>query len=137
MQDNANRIRQARRHAGMSQSGLAGHVGVHRSAVAKWEQPRGCLPTVEHFARIALSTSVSFEWLTTGRGRMAYLSDILPGEETPVVLVDHSAQSETEVRALTAMRRLEFPSLLAVVDMIEGLASARELRLHRRTPYSR
>jgi DNA-binding XRE family transcriptional regulator len=76
----ANRIRQARRHAGKTQGGLAAAVGVHRSAVAQWEKPGGPHPTVENLARISISTGTSFEWLATGRGRMVYASDLLPGD---------------------------------------------------------
>lgn len=137
MKDLNNRVRQARRQSGLTQVALAAKVGVSRSAVAQWEQEDGAHPTVENFARIAMSTSVNFEWLTTGRGRMNYRSDILPGEETPVVLLEHSAQSETEVRALAALRKLEFCSLLAIVDMVEALGHARQLKLNRRTPYSK
>jgi transcriptional regulator with XRE-family HTH domain len=137
MKDTDNRIRQARRQAGLTQAGLAMRVGVHRSAVAQWEQAGGSHPTLENCARIAMTTSVSFEWLTTGRGRMKYCSDILPGDETPVALLEYSAQSETEVRALVALRKLELSSLLAIVDMAEALAHARAIKLNRRTPYSR
>jgi transcriptional regulator with XRE-family HTH domain len=121
----------------MTQADLARRVGVHRSAVAQWESPGGSHPTTENCARIALSTAVSLEWLTTGRGRMLYVSDIVPGDETPALLLDHGAQCETEVRALMAMRKLDFRSLLAVVDMIEALGQTRALKVDRRTPYSR
>ena len=137
MQDTSNRVRRARRHALMTQAELARRVGVHRSAVAQWERPGGSHPTTENCARIALSTSVSLEWLTTGRGRMLYVSDMVPGEESPAVLLEHGAQCETEVRALMGMRKLDFRSLLAVVDMIEALGQTRPLKLGQRTPYSR
>ena len=131
-----NRIRQARRHAGLTQPALAERVGVHRSAVAQWERDGGSHPTTEHLARIALATSTSFEWLSTGRGRSAYLSDIIGGEETPAVLLEHSAQSELEVRVLVAMRRLEFKATVAIVEMAEAFANLRKAKLSRRTAYS-
>lgn len=137
MKDTNNRIRQARRQAKLSQQGLAERVGVHRSAVAQWEQPEGSHPTVENLARVAITTSVNFEWLATGRGRMKFSSDLLPGEETPAVLLEYSAQSETEVRALAAMRKLGFRALAAIVDMMEALALGHQLKLGRKTPYSR
>jgi DNA-binding XRE family transcriptional regulator len=137
MKDIYNRIRQARRHAKLSQQMLATMVGVHRSAVAQWEKPGGSHPTVENSARIAITTSVNFEWLATGRGRMTYCSDIISGEETPALLLEYSAQSETEVRALAAMRKFDFASLIVIVEMIEGLAHARKLKLNRKTAYSR
>jgi transcriptional regulator with XRE-family HTH domain len=137
MTDTNNRIRQARRHARLSQQALATRVGVHRSAVAQWEQPGGPHPTMEHTALIALSTAVSFEWLATGRGRMAYASNLVPGEETPAVLIEFSAQDETEERGLAAMRKLDFPAVLALVELMEALAHARQMKVGRRTAYSR
>lgn len=132
-----NRIRQARWHAKLSQQTLATRVGVHRSAVAQWEKSGGSHPTVENSAKIAITTSVNFEWLATGRGRMTYCSDIIPGEETPALLLEYSAQSETEVRALAAMRKFDFASLIVIVEMLEGLAHARKIKLNRKTAYSR
>jgi len=110
----ANRVRQARRHANLSQQQLATLVGVHRSAVAQWEQPGGSHPTVENMARLAAVTSVQFEWLATGRGRMKFMSDLIPGEETPAVLIDYAAHSETEARALVALRHLDTTSAVAI-----------------------
>ena len=80
MTDPRNRIRQARRHGNLSQQALAERVGVHRSAVAQWEQPGGSHPTMENLARIAISTGVSFEWLATGRGRMQFVSDLVASD---------------------------------------------------------
>jgi transcriptional regulator with XRE-family HTH domain len=132
MKTATSRVRQARRHANLSQAQLAAKVGVHRSAVAQWEHAGGCHPTVENMARIASTTGVAFEWLATGRGRMTYVSDILPGEETPALLLEYSAQSETEVRALLALRHLEVPSALAIVEMMSALAKTQRLKLKRR-----
>lgn len=137
MSDTNNRIRQARRSAKLSQQSLAEQVGVHRSAVAQWEHPAGCNPTAENSARIAMTTSVSFEWLATGRGRMKYSSDLIPGDDTPTVILEYSAQCDTEVRALAAMRKLDSASLFAVVELIEALSAGRKLKLNRKTPYSR
>jgi len=132
MKTATSRVRQARRNADLSQQQLATKVGVHRSAVAQWEQPHGCHPTVENLARIAAITGVQFEWLATGRGRMTYASDILPGEETPALLLEYSAQSETEVRALLALRHLEVGSALAIVEMMTALAKTQRLKIKRR-----
>ena len=135
--DTNNRIRQARRFAKLSQAELATRVGVHRSAVAQWEAPAGSRPTVDNLARIALSTGVQFEWLATGRGRMKYASDIVPSDETPALLLEHSAQSEAEVRGLVAMRLLDFKTMLAILELMESLGKTQQLRFKRKTPYSR
>jgi transcriptional regulator with XRE-family HTH domain len=132
-----NRIRQARRSAKLSQAKLAERVGVHRSAVAQWEDAGGCHPTIEHCARLALATEVSFEWLVTGRGRMRYQSDLLGTEETPAVLLNFCAQSEVEERVLMVLRKLETHAQLAVLQMMENLVRPPTIKANRRTAYSR
>src|SRR5262245_49861235 len=62
------RIREARRHAGMTRTELARRVRVQPSAATQWEHENGTAPTVRNLIRIATLTSVSFEWLATGRG---------------------------------------------------------------------
>ena len=83
-----------------------------------------------------MATSTSFEWLSTGRGRSIYLSNIIGGAEAPALLLEHSAQSELEVRVLVAMRRLEFKASVASVEMAEAFANLRKAKLGRRTSYS-
>jgi len=134
MRTATNRVRQARRLANLSQQELATRVGVHRSAVAQWEQAGGCHPTVENLARIAAITAVQFEWLATGRGRMKYATDLFAGDESPAVVLEYAAQSETEVKALTALRHLDVPSALAIVEMLVALAKTERLKLKRRKP---
>ena len=46
----SDRIRRARRLAGISQAVLAVQVGVGPSAVAQWELPTGTTPTIDHLA---------------------------------------------------------------------------------------
>ena len=58
-------------------------------------------------------------------------------EETLALPLEYSAQSETEARALAAMRKFDFSSLLAFVEMMEALAQARQIKLNRKTAYSR
>lgn len=137
MKTATNRVRQARRHALLSQQQLATKVGVHRSAVAQWEQAGGSHPTVENLARISAVTAVQFEWLATGRGRMQFVSDLIPGDESPVLLLEYAAQSETEARALFALRHLDVPSALAIVEMLVALAKTERLKLKRRKPLRR
>ncbi|MCX7033126.1 MAG: helix-turn-helix transcriptional regulator [Arenimonas sp.] len=137
MNEPGNRIRQARRHGRMSQQALGERVGVHRSAVAQWEQAGGSHPTMENLGRIAISTGVSFEWLATGRGRMEFVSDLVPGDGAAAAVIEFSAHCETEARGLTAMRRMEFTTLMAVVELMESLADKRVPRMSRRAPYSR
>jgi hypothetical protein len=95
------------------------------------------MPTLENLARIAISTSVQFEWLATGRGRMKYVSDLSSTDETPALLLEYCAQGEVEIRALAALRKLDFNDGFAFVGMLEALADSRLLKLKRKVPYSR
>ena len=137
IKDPNNRIRQARRHAKLTQQALAELVGVHRSAVAQWEKAGGPHPTAENLARVAMTTAVHFEWLATGRGRMTYAADPLHRSEAALFALDLSAQSEAESRALAAMRRFSYQEQIAVVEMMESLAKVRQPGLKRKTAYSR
>lgn len=137
IRDPHNRIRQARRHAKLTQQGLALLVGVHRSAVAQWEKPGGAHPTAENLSRVAMNTSVNFEWLATGRGRMGYAHESHGREDAPLFKLDLMAQCEAESRALAAMRRLPYLEQMALVEMMESLARSRRPRLSRSSAYSR
>lgn len=65
------RIRRARRKAGLSQAGLADVVKVRRSAVSNWESATDVMPTMQNLVSIARACGVSIEWLGTGRGGMS------------------------------------------------------------------
>jgi transcriptional regulator with XRE-family HTH domain len=117
------RIRLARRHAAMSQTQLAQAVGVQRSAVSHWEAPQGKNPSVKHMREIAMVTGVQFEWLATGRGQMAPSRDSVLDSVSAVdaMLVDDSL----EQRLLMAFREAPVRARLALVELMEELASQR------------
>ena len=117
------RIRMARRHAGLSQVALAEAVGVQRSAVSHWEAPQGKNPSVKHLREIAMVTGVQFEWLATGRGQMAPSRDTVLDSVSAVdaLLVDDSL----EQRLLMAFREAPVRARLALVELMEELASQR------------
>jgi len=117
------RIRLARRHAAMSQTQLAQAVGVQRSAVSHWEAPQGKNPSVQHMREIAMVTGVQFEWLATGRGQMAPSRDTVLDSVAAVdaLLVDDSL----EQRLLMAFREAPVRARLALVELVEELASQR------------
>ena len=123
MKDLTLRIRQARRKATLSQLGLANKVGVNRSAVAQWERPGGCRPTTENLSKIALATSIQFEWLATGRGRM-HTPDggNDEGDQTPALLLQFYAHDEVEERILIALRRLDYWQSVSIAELVESLA---------------
>lgn len=124
MKDLTYRIRQARRGATLSQTGLADMLGINRSAVAQWERPGGSQPTSGNLSKVAVATSVQFEWLATGRGRMAVPSGD-SDENLEALLLQFYAHDETEERMLIAMRKLENGQSMTITEMVEGLARGR------------
>ncbi|HZH43867.1 MAG TPA: helix-turn-helix domain-containing protein [Lysobacter sp.] len=117
------RIRLARRHAGLSQAALANAVGVQRSAVSHWETARGKSPSAEHMRQVAVTTGVQFEWLATGRGRMTLSpEDALESvAAADAMLVD----DPLELRLIAAFRDLPLRSRAPLVELAEQIAELR------------
>lgn len=63
------RIDQAREHANLNLTQLGVEVGVGRSAVSQWISGR-TQPSSDNLRKIAVTASVNFDWLATGRGPM-------------------------------------------------------------------
>ena len=126
------RIRLARRHAALSQTALAEAVGVQRSAVSHWEALQGKSPSMSNLRRVATVTGVQFEWLATGRGRMALSpDDALDG----VAAVDATMVDEPlELRMLAAFRTLPARSQAPLVELMEQMAELRTGRGRSRKP---
>ncbi len=119
MQTMATRIRRARIGARMTQTELATAVGVRRSAVAQWENVNGTTPSTDHLAEIAIKTSVTFEWLATGRG---------PSRVDEIAMVEAAimadiADNELESRMLELMRRLPRRKQEMACEMVELLGN--------------
>ncbi|WP_313142364.1 helix-turn-helix transcriptional regulator [Stenotrophomonas sp.] len=103
MQAMCDRIRRARLTAGLSQTQLALHCGVRRSAVAQWERDGGTVPSVQHLSKLAIVTQVHFEWLATGRGPgRPEDGELAPPENAAV----EAGRSPQENAILTLLRRL-------------------------------
>lgn len=121
------RIRLARRHAGMSQATLGAAVGVQRSAVSHWEAARGKHASVEHLRTVAMATGVQFEWLATGRGRMTLSAETALDSvaAADALLVD----DPLELRLLAAFRDAPTMSRAPLVEIAEQLASQRTGRV--------
>lgn len=124
MKDLTTRIRQARRRVGYSQSELAAQVGVNRSAVAQWERHGGSTPTSANLSKIAIITSVHYEWLATGRGQMCTPE---PGvsDDTPALQLQFYAHDCVEERVLQGLRKLEFWQTLTIAELVESLGRKR------------
>lgn len=117
------RIRLARRAAGMSQNQLAQAVGVQRSAVSHWEAPLGKNPSVSHLREIALVAGTQFEWLATGRGEMPLSKDMqLDSIATADALL---VEDPLEFRLVEAFRAAPLRSRLSLLEVMEELAAQR------------
>ena len=116
----------------MSQTQLAQAVGVQRSAVSHWEAPQGKNPSVKHLREISMVTGVQFEWLATGRGQMAPSREAMLDSvaAADALLVDDSL----EQRLLIAFRESPVRARLALVELMEELASQRTGRPRARSP---
>ena len=116
------RIRRARRKAGLSQAALADLVKVRRSAVSNWESAKAVLPSMQNLVAIAQACRVSIEWLGTGRGGMTSDPEALADIPTAdAELVD--AHEEREL--LAAFRNLPRRSQQLVMELTEALQASR------------
>lgn len=117
------RIRLARRAAGMSQNQLAQVVGVQRSAVSHWEAPLGKNPSVSHLREMAMVTGTQFEWLATGRGEMPLSKDMqLDSIATVEALL---IEDPLEFRLVEAFRAAPLRTRLSLLEVMEELAAQR------------
>jgi transcriptional regulator with XRE-family HTH domain len=79
------RVRAARLHAGITKAAeFARRLNVTRSAVYEWESGRS-EPGAESLRNIALITTVSYDWLATGRGSKFPLTHTLHATGAAVV----------------------------------------------------
>jgi transcriptional regulator with XRE-family HTH domain len=117
------RIRLARRHAGLSQAKLATAIGVQRSAVSHWESPQGKNPSVVHLRAVAMVAGVTFEWLATGRGKMLLSEDAVLDSVSAAdaILVEDRA----ELRLIQAFRLASPRIRVALVEIVEELVAKR------------
>ena len=121
--DAPERVRMARRLAGLSQSQLAAAVGVQRSAVSHWESPKGKSPSVSHLREVALATGTQFEWLATGRGAMTLSRDAqLDSIDTAEAIL---VEDPLEFRLVRAFRQAPLKARLSLLEVMETLASQR------------
>ena len=112
------RIRLARRRAGLSQQALAHLLGVRRSAVANWESVNGASPSTANLERLACELRVAHEWLATGRGEM-HCPDHRPRSDADPVDAD-LAENAFERRLLRAWRGLPAIPRAAVLELVEA-----------------
>lgn len=116
------RIRRARKQAGLSQLALAELLGVQRSAVSNWESARQVHPSIGHLIEIANATLVSFEWLATNRGQMRVDHD--PLLDTPSIDAD-MVEEPDERELLLHFRGMSRRSQELVLVLCRELRTAR------------
>lgn len=117
------RIRQARRHAGLSQAALGGAIGVQRSAVSHWEGTQGKHPSVDHLRQLALVAGVQFEWLATGRGQMNLSADT--ALDSVAAAEGKLIDDPLELRLIAAFREAPMRARAPLVEVAEQLAASR------------
>lgn len=100
------RIRMARRFAGLSQAALAERSSVTASAVAQWEHPGGTRPALDRLKAIAQALRVPVDWLVSGGNRGPFAFGETADTEPPAVLLDVYAQTSQEEELLSAFRRM-------------------------------
>jgi transcriptional regulator with XRE-family HTH domain len=124
MESGAQRIRLARRHAGLSQTQLAQKVGVRRSAVSHWESAEGKNPSMTNLRSVATVTQVQFEWLATGRGAMQVSAeqalDSVAAAEGMVIEDGAEMRLIGAFRALSANARVMLLELAGMLAMSHG-----------------
>ena len=117
------RIRHARRKSGLSQSALAEHLKVQRSAVSNWESVNDIQPTLQNLIAIAKVCGVSFEWLGMGRGKIS--AEELALAEIPAV--DAEMVDAREERQLLALfRGLPRKKQHLVLEVLEVFLGSRK-----------
>lgn len=117
------RIRLARRHAGLSQASLGGAIGVQRSAVSHWEASQGKHPSVDHLRQLALVAGVQFEWLATGRGKMTLSEDT--ALDSVAAAQGQLIDDPMEMRLIAAFREVPARARAPLVEVAEQLAKSR------------
>lgn len=117
------RIRLARRHAGLSQAALGGAIGVQRSAVSHWEGTQGKHPSVDHLRQLALVAGVQFEWLATGRGKMTLSADTTL--DSVAAAQGQLIDDPLEMRLIAAFRAAPARARAPLVEVAEQLAMSR------------
>lgn len=126
------RVRLARRHAGLSQAKLAQAIGVQRSAVSYWESPQGKNPSVDHLRTVATVTGVAFEWLATGRGKMQLSEDAMLDSVSAADAI--LVEDPLELRLVTSFREASPRTRIAMVEILEELTAKRLGRTRPRRP---
>jgi transcriptional regulator with XRE-family HTH domain len=121
------RIRVARRCAGLSQAALAKKCHVTASAVAQWEHPSGTRPDLDRLQGISTVTNVSLVWLVSGVGAPDEAAQVVE-IEAPAVAVDVYAETQLEETLLRCFRLMSPHAQEHLVALAVELSSMRRKR---------
>jgi transcriptional regulator with XRE-family HTH domain len=122
MRSVANRIRLARRAAGLTQADVAEQLQVGRSAVAQWERADGSNPAATNLAKLAIVLECAFEWLATGRGSRLTRNDASNQSEETAVVMRHFARDDAEDHLLAVFRELDERDQNVITTLADALA---------------
>ena len=110
------RISLARNNRALSQTQLASMLGVSRGACGQWE--RGItVPSVVNLSKLAWHLNVRFEWLSTGRGEMAYGDNELI--QVPVLDASISADQKEMLEVYSALPATQKEALLGFLKTLK------------------
>ncbi len=109
----AARIRSARKALGLSQSTLAGRLGVHRATVAHWERADGFVPSIDNLRVLSSELQVEFEWLALG----------LTADKSEPSNTAPKSRGDLESRMLQLSRHVPASFLATVVALLESASA--------------
>lgn len=108
------RLREQRRHRGLTQDQLARRVGVSRSAVAQWETGRAGQLT-GNLTRVAAALDASVEFLMHGADKRAPLQAVR-GDELAMLRLYRDCDPEDRQILLRTARRLARRQAMGAAD---------------------
>lgn len=123
MRSVANRIRLARRAAGLTQADVAERLQVGRSAVAQWERADGSNPAATNLAKLAVVLECAFEWLATGRGSRHTRNGTSNQSGETAVVLKHFARDDAEDHILAVFRELDERDQKVIASLADAMAS--------------
>ena len=112
-----NRLREARKCLGLTQSGMAKSIGLTPQAYSQWERGQSTLPDVRLF-QICTLHGISSKWIKTGAGDMFQIKTS-KGEITKEALIDIG------VKMFNTLPRMYRDILLSVARRIVSDADVR------------
>ena len=116
------RVRLARRKAGLTQATMAQQMGISRGAVANWESSGQIRPSTENLQKFAALTGTTLDWVLSGRGPMLMEEQAAPASTiaSPSGTIRDSAELNvlTVFRAVPTERRAHFMEAMTAMLVV-------------------